>query len=245
MTLISHTSTVNIAANRTLTVELLFDLTPVITRYQGDYYTPFLVADHVSLYVEGRPARASRAPRTLIIGMAAGWAVMFLLMAVFGLWYLRRRKRREGKIKEELRAARQSMAEMPFVSEPLRPLPPAHGTNQYVAPPRPFASSIVSTPTPSITGASSVPASAAGGAAAARGAGAHDALGQYAAANRSFISPELEQKLRDAGYFPFDDPDLTPSATWERRYGVHEHELGKLRELYAMNRGWRQSALSG
>jgi hypothetical protein len=244
MALISHTNTVNIPTNRSLTVQLLFDLTPVIAQHQYDYYTPFLVTDHVSLYVEGRPIKSTRA---LIVGMAVGWAVMFLLTAVFALWYIRRRKGREQK---ELRAARQSMADLPYATEPLPPLPVAHhlpGTNQYAAVPRTFGSSIVSTSTPPPSvGASSIPTTATGGpATAARGAGAFDALGEYAAANRSFISPELEKKLRDASYFPLDDPDLIPPVTWERRYGVNERELGMLRELYAKNRGWRQTALSG
>ena len=34
-----------------------------------------------------------------------------------------------------------------------------------------------------------------------------DTVGQYAAANRKYISPELERKLRAASYSPLDNPD--------------------------------------
>lgn len=59
-----------------------------------------------------------------------------------------------------------------------------------------------------------------------------DEVGRWAAGNRDSISPELEQKLRDAHYRPSDDPREITDNIWSDRYGVGHYELKRIQELY-------------
>lgn len=57
-------------------------------------------------------------------------------------------------------------------------------------------------------------------------------IGEYSAANRDVISPELEKKLRAARYLPTDNPSDMPAEEWGNLHGVGRFELKRLQELY-------------
>lgn len=59
-----------------------------------------------------------------------------------------------------------------------------------------------------------------------------DEVGRWAASNRDHISPDLEQKLREAHYRPADDPKEITDKIWNDRYGVGHFELKRIQELY-------------
>jgi hypothetical protein len=59
-----------------------------------------------------------------------------------------------------------------------------------------------------------------------------DEVGRWAAANRDNISPDLEQKLRNAHYRPMDDPKEIDVNTWKQEYGIGHFELKRIQELY-------------
>jgi hypothetical protein len=59
-----------------------------------------------------------------------------------------------------------------------------------------------------------------------------DEMGRWVAANRDSISPELEQKLRNAHYRPVDDPKEISDTDWKEHYGVGYFELKRIQELY-------------
>lgn len=61
-----------------------------------------------------------------------------------------------------------------------------------------------------------------------------DEIGRWADENRMYITPELEQKLRAASYFPWDDPDTIPADVWQNRHNIGHYELMRMQELYAM-----------
>lgn len=63
-----------------------------------------------------------------------------------------------------------------------------------------------------------------------------DELGLWANQNRGMVSPDLEQRLRDAHYFPTDNPDHIPAQEWRDQHGVGYFELKRLQELYARYR---------
>ena len=100
MALISHTNTVSIPANRTLKVQLLFDLTPTMRAFgvdDGGAGGRVFVTDWVSLYVEGRPHRETN-EKAYLVGMGVGWALVAVaLVLVLGWWVRRRRQRRVGR----------------------------------------------------------------------------------------------------------------------------------------------------
>jgi hypothetical protein len=59
----------------------------------------------------------------------------------------------------------------------------------------------------------------------------NDALYEFANAHRDLISPELERRLREAGYEPYIDPDFIDEEEWAKA-GVGVDSLGILRGLY-------------
>lgn len=61
----------------------------------------------------------------------------------------------------------------------------------------------------------------------------HDAVGIWAEANRYLVSPDLERRLRSAGYLPNHDPERIGEDAWRERYSVSEFELDTLKELYS------------
>jgi hypothetical protein len=59
-----------------------------------------------------------------------------------------------------------------------------------------------------------------------------DTLSQFTSANRDVITPNLENKLRQARYVPTDNPSDMSAEEWSSRYGVGTFELRRLQELY-------------
>lgn len=60
-----------------------------------------------------------------------------------------------------------------------------------------------------------------------------DELGLWANENRGVISPDLEQRLRDAHYLPSDNPDDISGQEWRDQHRVGYFELKRLQDLYA------------
>lgn len=61
---------------------------------------------------------------------------------------------------------------------------------------------------------------------------AHDALSHFAEKHRDLILPELERKLRRAGYNPKRGPEIISPDMWWQRHGVSQLELADLKEAY-------------
>lgn len=77
------------------------------------------------------------------------------------------------------------------------------------------------------------PVSAAGRASGMEGeTGPNDAVGIWARANRYLISPDLERRLRSAGYTPDYNPDDMDRNIWRNEYGVSPFELETLKRLF-------------
>jgi hypothetical protein len=58
-----------------------------------------------------------------------------------------------------------------------------------------------------------------------------DDLTLFAAHHRDVITPKVEQKLRDAGYTPYQNPDILSQETWKEA-GIGVYTLQVLRNLY-------------
>jgi hypothetical protein len=167
MALISHTNTVSIPANRTLKVQLLFDLTPTMREFgvdDGGAGGRVLVTDWVSLYVEGRPHRTVTKEKAYLVGMGVGWALVAVVLVLVLGWLVRRR--RQGK-----RASGQTEADPVGMADHL-PIASDSGVGVNAGP-SPWMSSFSASSAPSLPQGAAVPS---------RG-------GLYAAANPAYISP--------------------------------------------------------
>lgn len=57
-------------------------------------------------------------------------------------------------------------------------------------------------------------------------------LALFAQNYRSLISPQLESKLKAAGYLPHLSPGIISEELWRERYGLSDFELAALKEAH-------------
>jgi len=150
--------------------------------------------------------------------MVVGWSLLVVVGVAVCVWcFMRRRKKRKK------RQQSQQLLQVAQTPEPGHILSTAAMSG---SPPSPLSARLPPGAALGTGGSNPMPMP-------------NDTLGMFAAANRQYISPELEQKLRLADYIAYDNPDIIPASMWERRYGVSADELGRLREVYARGQAWQ------
>ena len=256
----SFLEVVTIPLNRSLRLQFLFDVNRHHDGSISQVGPPFLIADDLRLSLEGQnsssiPYSSTRTiPTTTpnpglgtaaVVGASVGTCaavvvIAILLYLVFKLW--RRRQRPVSSIHEtnpnllfgigpDGVSAQGLPLDPPLTPVVMRPpINPAALTPEQ--PPTYFEIQPNVTPIsyPSLT---EFPDQNVGPSSPLQHES--DALGHYAAANRKYISPELERKLRAASYGPMDNPDDISAAVWAERYGVGQFELKRLREAYRLH----------